>query len=164
MARYSLCVALVAVIAALPACKSESTAPAGTPSTVAITVYVDADGSGALSAADDPVAGEIVRLRAAGGSDSVAATTGADGVATFAAVPPGSYLAVFAGTAPANAVLATAALPSVTAPFDGADVTAEFRFVYEPGAIAGQIYRDDNASGSYDPGIDTPGSGMTVSL
>lgn len=164
MARYSLSVALVAVIAALPACKDESTAPAGTPSTVAVTVYVDADGSGVLSAADDPVAGALVRLRAAGGSDSVEATTGADGVATFTAVPPGSYVAVFAGTAPANAVLATAALPSVTAPFAGAAVTAEFRFVYQPGAIAGQIFRDDNASGSYDPGIDTPGSGMTVAL
>jgi len=162
MPRYSLCVALVTLIAALPACRDESTAPAGAPSTVTVTVYVDVDGSGSLSAADDPVAGALIRLRAADGSDSVEATTAASGVASFSSVPPGTYAAVFAGTTPANAVLASAALPSVTAPFAGGDVSAEFRFVYEPGAIAGQIYRDDNGNGSYDPGIDTPGSGMTV--
>ncbi len=162
MPRYSLCVALVTMVAALPACRDETTAPAGTPSTVTITAYVDVDGSGSLSTGDDVIASALIRLRAADGSDSLEAMTAASGVATFSDVPPGSYLAVFAGTPPANAVLASAQLPNVTAPFAGGAVSAEFRFVYEPGAIAGQIYRDDNGNGSYDPGIDTPGSGMTV--
>ena len=163
MARFSVWATLV-VAAAWPACKSESTAPAGTPSTVTVAVYVDADGSGALTAGDVAVVGELVRLRAAGGGDSLEALTGASGVALFTDVTPGNYLAAFAGTAPSGALLASAAQPAVTAPFAGADVAAEFRFVYLPGSIAGLIYRDDNGNGSYDAGTDTPGGGMSVAL
>jgi hypothetical protein len=164
MARVSWCVGLLVTMAGLPACKDESTAPAGTPSAVSVAVYVDADGSLSLNLGDVPVAGELVRLTPAAGGSPLEATTAASGVASFAAVPPGGYVASFAGASPAGAILATASQVAVTAPFRGADVTAEFRFVYLPGFIAGQIFRDDNTNGTYEPGVDTPGAGMSIAL
>jgi len=130
MARLAFPLALI-TLAALSGCRGETTEPMGTPSTVTIAVYVDADGSGSLSARDVPVAGETVRLRAEVDGDSLEAVTAADGVAAFQDVPPGSYRAEFAGTAPANAVLASATTPAVIAPFDGGDIVVEFRFVYD---------------------------------
>jgi len=130
MVRLALRLAVI-LVAALPGCRGETTEPMGTPSTVTIAVYVDADGSGSLSARDVPVAGETVRLRAEADGDSLEAVTAADGVAAFHDVPPGRYRAEFAGTTPAYAVLASATTPAVIAPFDGGDIVVEIRFVYD---------------------------------
>lgn len=154
---------LVVVPIACLSCRDESVAPAGTPATVLVRAYVDADGSAGYSAGDAAIAGQPVEL-ASGGAATRQATTDAAGIATFTDVAPGSYVASFAGTPPAGALLATAQEASVTAPFQGGDVQAEFRFVYLPGSLTGTVFRDENANATYEAGTDTPGWGIIVAL
>jgi DNA/RNA endonuclease YhcR with UshA esterase domain len=157
---YAIGAALTA--AALTSACDEATAPAGDASTVEITVYVDADGSGDFTAPDTPVAGLTIGL--IGGPQSLSAETGSDGVARFASVPPGSYQAVNDNTAPDGATLATATAPVVVAQYGGGTVESEFRYAYLPGNIQGHVYRDDDESGDFDPDLDTPAAGLAVSL
>ena len=145
-------------------CSDEPTAPAGTPSTIAVRAYVDADGSGTFSAGDVAIASQVVTLANADGAQVAQATTNAEGVATFDNVPPGSYTVKFGGQAPAGAVLASATNPVVVAPFRGGDVSSEFRFVFNPGELSGVIYRDNNGNNRFDPGVDTPAPGIPVLL
>ncbi|HUF49980.1 MAG TPA: SdrD B-like domain-containing protein [Longimicrobiales bacterium] len=155
--------AAVALALAL-GCSDDSTAPAGTASTLAVRAYVDADGSGSFSTGDVSIAGQTVSLESSSGAGIAQATTDAQGVATFQNVAPGTYTVRFGGSAPAGAVLASATQPVVVAPFRGGDVTSEFRFVFNPGQITGVVYRDNNGNTTFDPGIDTPAPGITVQL
>jgi len=165
MRRFPLRVSLLLAAIALTTCKDESTAPGGgVSSTVTATAFVDADGSIDRGAGDLAVSGQLVQLTPAAGGTALEATTDANGDAVFADVPPGGYVAAFAGSVPAGATLASAAEVGVTAPFEGAQLAVEYRFVYFPGALSGIVFRDENANGSYDAGTDTPGSGMTISL
>lgn len=154
---------LAAAILAFAAC-GDSTAPAGTPSTVTVRVYVDSDGSGTFSAGDVAVGSAPVVLQSSDGGATQQATTGADGIATFPGVVPGSYRVAFPGAAPAGAVLASATEPVVAAPYRGGNVEAEFRFVFNPGHISGVLYRDNNNNNQYDPNVDTPAPGIPVRL
>lgn len=146
------------------ACSQETAGP-GTSSTLAVRVYVDADGSADFTPGDTPIADVVVTLASTASSGpSTTATTNAEGLAQFAAVAPGAYVATIAGTPPAGSVLATATAVSVTAPFEGGTLAAEFRFTNLPGAIQGVVFRDDNSNGIYDPGTDTPAAGVSVFL
>jgi DNA/RNA endonuclease YhcR with UshA esterase domain len=156
-------VAAVALALAV-GCSEDSTAPAGSPSTVSVRAYVDADGTGTFTAGDVPVASQPVVLEGAGGASAGQANTNAQGIATFTDVRPGTYSVRFTGAAPAGAVLASATQPVVVAPFDGGEVSSEFRFVFNPGQIAGVLYRDNNSNNVFDPGTDTPAPGITVQL
>ena len=145
-------------------CSEDSTAPAGSPSTVSVRAYVDADGTGTFTTGDVAVGSQPVVLEGAGGVSAGQATTNAQGIATFTNVSPGTYSARFTGAAPAGAVLASASQPVVVAPFDGGEVSSEFRFVFNPGQIAGVLYRDNNGNNVFDPATDTPAPGITVQL
>jgi DNA/RNA endonuclease YhcR with UshA esterase domain len=155
------CLGLVFLAAA--SCES-ATAPAGTPSTVEVRVYVDVDGSGTFSPGDVPLGGVPVTLRDAGGG-TVSATTGADGRVVFEGVAPGSYTAsIPAGSLPPGTTIAGAREPVVLAPFQGAAATTEIRLVPFPGTIAGRVYRDDSGDGTFQPEADTPAAGLEVRL
>lgn len=161
MRPYQLAaIAGIAVLAG--ACDDDSTRPGVETSTIAVRAYVDANGSGVFDAGDVPLNGASVTLSSAGGA-SLTATTDETGLASFADVEAGSYQVIFAGEAPAGAVLATASRPVVAAPAFGAALEAEFRFVYMPGDISGVLFRDENGDQTYDPG-DTPAPGIPVAL
>ena len=159
--RFVLLPLALAVLAG--ACEEETLSlEEGTPSSLAVRAYVDADGDGAFDVASDvPITGATVSLA---GATDLSATTGADGVATFAEVPPGAYQATLSGTVPEGAVLSSAVTVTVTAPFQGADLDAEFRFAFQPGTISGVLFRDDDMSGDFDPAFDTPAAGVPVAL
>jgi len=159
VARFVL---LLSVLGAA-ACERTTTAPEGTPSDVSVRAYVDANGSGVFDTGDTPIAGAAIKLVAATTTDTLTATTDANGVALFTSVRPGSYTANFAGTVPAGAVLATAPQPVVVAPIAGGTVSAEFRYAFNPGSVTGTVFRDDNGSGTFDAG-DTPAGGLTVRI
>ncbi len=160
MLRRILLAGTVAALAAAAACTNNDTA--GTAGTVTVRAYVDADGSGTYSTGDIPIAG-MVTLAMSGGSSQQAAT-GSDGTATFDNVAPGSYSATLQGTVPGGAELATSSTPVVVVPFQGGTVTTQFRYVLDPGTVAGVMYRDNNSNGSYDAGVDTPAPGIPVAL
>jgi DNA/RNA endonuclease YhcR with UshA esterase domain len=162
MTRFLYALGVAFVAAALTSACDEATAPAGDASTVEITVYVDTDGSGDFTPPDTPVAGLTIGL--VGGPQALSAETGSDGIARFATVPPGSYQAVNDNAPPSGATLVTATTPVVVAEFTGGTVRSEFRYAYLPGNIRGLVYRDDDGSGDFDPELDTPAAGLTVSL
>jgi DNA/RNA endonuclease YhcR with UshA esterase domain len=152
----------LALLAPLAAC-GDASAPDGRATTVQVRAYVDANGSGVFDAGDVPVSGAAVTLQSNTSGTVLSATTEADGIASFGDVPPGSYRAEFAGTAPAGAVLATAENPTIVAPFEGGAASSEFRFVFEPGSLAGVLFRDDNGNEVLDP-VDLPAPGILVEL
>jgi hypothetical protein len=154
----------LALAALVAACEEETLSlDEGTPSTLDVRAYVDADGDGAFTAANDvAITGATVTL--AGDDGQLTAATGADGLATFGELPPGSYQATLSGTIPPGAVLSTATTLTVAAPFQGDDLEAEFRFAFLPGTVSGVVFRDDNMSGDFEPAEDTPAAGLPVVL
>ena len=149
---------------ALAAC-DEASSPAPTPGTVVANVYVDTDLTGTLSPDDDVPEGLTVALVAVeGGAVVQTEEVDADGTVTFADVMPGAYRVEIGGTAPAGSVLSGSEAPRAVIPYTGGTVEVDFRFVYFPGSIAGRVYRDDNGSGPYDAGVDTPGENLWVWL
>jgi hypothetical protein len=110
---------LAAAVLALVVGCDDAVAPAGTPSTVSVHAYVDADGSGTMSAGDVMLPGVEVTLEPTGGGAALQGTTNAEGVAVFE-VPPGTYRVSTTGAAPQGAVLATATSPIIAAPYQGA--------------------------------------------
>ncbi len=152
----------VALGAAFLAC-NESTAPSAQDSTLTVQVYVDRNGDGVFDPTDLPVDGAQIQALPTGGT-AVDLTTGADGTATVGDVPPGTYTLSLISGAPEGTTLTTATNPVVVAEYFGGDLSAEFRFAFEPGGIAGVVYRDDDESGDFDPEFDTPGPGIPVSV
>ncbi|MEO5511344.1 MAG: SdrD B-like domain-containing protein [Longimicrobiales bacterium] len=148
----------------LSACDDKDTAgPNGTAGTVTVRAYVDTDGSGTFTAGDTPIVGGIVTLTNSQSAVQTTANTNASGLATFESVTPGAYSTSLSGTPPAGAVLSSATHPTVVIPFSGQDVSTEFLFVFNPGSISGQLYRDNNGNNTFDAG-DTPAPGQTVAL
>ncbi len=153
----------LAVLAWVACSADQLTLGEGTPATLQVRVYVDADGDGAYTAgADDPVAG--IAITATSDAADLSETTDAEGLATFASVSPGSYTLAVSGTPPAGAVLASATNPAVAVPFQGGTLSAEFRYAYMPGDLSGRIFRDDNGNGTFEPADDTPAGGVPVAL
>jgi hypothetical protein len=164
MKRSRTRLALLLAAAVLFSACAESIAPAGSPSTVTVRAYVDQDGSGGFNAGDVALPSAALVLESTEDGWTAQATTGADGVATFQDVPPGSYRVRFSGTAPQGAVLASASTPTIATPYRGGNVNAEFRFVFNPGQISGVLYRDNNNNNQFDPTVDTPAPGIPVRL
>jgi DNA/RNA endonuclease YhcR with UshA esterase domain len=166
MIRRFRSVGLCLAVAALAGCSDSGLGPDGTPSPVAIRVYVDTDASGTFTASDRPVQGATVALSENGGSSSFQATTGADGVATLDAVPTGSYTASITDTGdlPAGAVLSSVRSVTVRTGPSGSEVSGEFRYSFLPGTISGRVYRDDDASGAFESGKDTPAPAFEIRL
>jgi hypothetical protein len=152
--------AATAALLAVTACdESAVILSSGTASTLQVTAFVDVDGNGVFGAGDQAVVGLTIT---ASGAASLTATTGADGIAAFTGVTPGSYTLSIAGDVPAGAVLATAANPTVVAPFQGAELSREFRYAFAPGEITGRLFRDDNGNGEFDADTDLPAAGIGV--
>jgi len=163
--RLLLATALVGP-ALLAACDDDGTGPEGTPSVAPVHAYVDADGSGNISAGDQFISGATITLADAGDAfaDPITAQTNQFGVALFESLRPGSYTVTMNGAnIPAGAVLATSTKPTLVAPFRGDSVAQEFRFVLNPGSIAGRLFRDNNGNDVFDAG-DTPAPGIAVTL
>lgn len=134
----------------------------GADSQLTVRAYVDVDGNGAYTDGTDVPIGSVT-IAASGDAGEVSSETDATGTAILT-LAPGSYELSLSGTVPSGAVLATASNPQVAAPFQGATLTAEFRYGVNPGSITGAVFRDDDSSGTYDPASDTPAGGLEVSL
>ena len=171
MSRSNRVAPLAAALVALGGCGDQGIAPPQ-PGDLAVQVYLDRDPAspGTFSAGDLPLAGARVTLQpAAAGATAPAleATTDAQGVATFTAIPAGQYRAALAGfTPPAGAVLAGSPNAIVDVPLRGTGTATrgEFRFAFLPGSVGGTVFRDLNANGAYDAGTDIPGSGLALRL
>jgi hypothetical protein len=157
---------LCLAVAALAGCSESGLAPDGVTSSVEIRVYVDTDASGTFTAGDRPVQGAIVALSENDGSSSFQATTDAEGVARLDAIPTGSYTASVSDTGdlPTGAVLSSVANVTIRTGPSGSAVSSEFRYAFPPGTISGRVYRDENDSGAYESGKDTPAPAFDVRL
>jgi DNA/RNA endonuclease YhcR with UshA esterase domain len=134
----------------------------GTPSTLDVRVYVDANGNGSYDAGDEAIASATLTLT--GDASEQTASTGSDGLARFESVLPGSYDLTASGGVPSGAVLATATTVTVVAKYQGGQLSAEFRYAFEPGSVSGRLFRDDNENGTYDEGADLVAAGIPVDL
>lgn len=155
-------VPVIAISFGITACVDPTDPPAGTPGEVVIRAYVDADGSGDFSSGDSVISGATVTLTPTEGGEELSATTDSEGVARFDAVPPRGYVASLDGSVPSGAVTSGPERPVVVVPFQGGTVEAEFRFVFNPGALEGVVFRDDNDNEVYDPGADRPAGGAEI--
>jgi len=152
--------AVAAALLAVSACDESSVIlSSGASSSLTVAAFVDVDGDGVFGAGDQAIEGLTVT---ATGAQAASATTGANGVATIPELQPGSYTLSVAGDLPDGAVLSTASTPTVVASFQGDELTAEFRYAFEPGSISGRLFRDDNANGEFDPDADLPAAGIVV--
>ncbi len=152
-----------AALALLAAC-DEAVAPPGQSADVAVRIYLDRDASGTLTPADSGLAGLELSLVATDGQGaSSAATSDAQGVATFPDVAPGAYTITLPATAPAGTELTTASAPRVVVSAIGEVQTAEVRYGWRPASVDGVIYRDEDGNAVFSEG-DTPGAGLAVAL
>jgi DNA/RNA endonuclease YhcR with UshA esterase domain len=154
--------AAIAVLIGIAACGDPTTPPAGTPAEVLVRAYVDADGTGTHSAGDPAIAGATVTLTPTQGGQPLSAVTGSDGVARFAAVPPGSYVAALSGDVPSGAVVSGPERPVVVVPFQGGTIDVDFRYVFHPGGFSGVVFRDDDGTGAYNPETDATAAGVEI--
>lgn len=145
------------------------------PGDVAVRVYLDRDPAspGSFTARDSALTGVSVSLVPAGAIDTgqpvlplQRATTDANGLAAFAGVPAGTYVAVIDYVAPAGVTLTGPGRPVIVVPLRGASqpVRSEFRFAWFPGTVTGVVFRDINGNGTFDAGTDIAGSGLTLRL
>lgn len=162
MERPLRILAVAAVVVAVSACDDKTSRPGIETSTVSVRAYVDANGTGVYDSGDVALTGAAITLTHSGGTALTGTTDGA-GLVVFDDVPPGSYRAALSGTVPQGAVLATASSPIVAAPAFGAELSTEFRYVFNPGSVSGTLFRDNNADGVFDAG-DTPAPGIPVSI
>ena len=161
MKRFRLLLPVL-VLGALAACE-EAAAPEGQPGDLTVAAYVDNDASGSLTAGDAPLANfEVALFR---GTQQVAtARTAADGRVTFSDLAPDSYRVEPIGPPPAGAALTSNPSPSAVIDFTGGTVTVDFRYAMFPGVITGRVFRDENANGTFEAGVDVPGPGIWVFL
>ncbi len=136
----------------------------GALSTIAVRVYVDQTGNGTYDTGTDvPIQGAEVTVTSEG--VALTATTDSEGLASFQDVRPGTYTLELTATPPTGAVLATATSLTVAAPFEGAALTAEFRYAFLAGTLTGVVFRDDDGSGAFESGgLDTPAPDIELTL
>ncbi len=157
-------VASAAFALALLAACDEAVAPPGQSADVAVRVYLDRDASGSFTPADSGLAGVALGLVTNDGAgDLRTATSDAQGVATFADVPPGAYSITLPSAAPAGTELTTSSSPRVVVSSIGAVQSAEIRYAWRPAGVDGVIYRDEDGDGVFSDG-DTPGAGLYAVL
>jgi protocatechuate 3,4-dioxygenase beta subunit len=129
------------------------------PSTIAGTVYNDANADGTQDNGETGLSGQTVSLLS--GTTVVATTTtGAGGTYSFAGVAPGSYTVQV--TQAAGDAFSTAGTTQVTAT-SGSSVTAASIGEYVPATISGTVFNDANHDGTQDNG-ESGLVGQTVSL
>jgi DNA/RNA endonuclease YhcR with UshA esterase domain len=162
MTQLRLATPALLLAALLGACQ-EAAAPAGDRGAVTVQAYIDRDASGTLTAGDSVLADFGISLLLDGAAVATQ-STGADGRTTFADLEPARYTVQAEDAAPTGAVLTTNPTPSAVVQFRGGADTVDYRFAFFPGSVAGRIYRDDDANGTYDAGTDTPGAGLYVLL
>jgi hypothetical protein len=164
MSRFSIATlgsgaALVAL--ALVGC-SDPSAPEGKRGALTVRAYIDRDASNTFTPADSALAGVAVSLTRAGAAVATQ-NTNATGQVTFEGLAPGSYQV----SAPAatgrrrGAHVQPHALGRHRIP--GRQRAVDFTYAFFPGVIAGTVYRDENANGTFE-GTDTPGVGLRVYL
>lgn len=161
MIRLASRLFLFVAVFVLASCEEEMIGLAeGTTSSLTVNVYIDSDGDGALSEGDVPVDGATVELV---GPIELSAQV-SDGTAQFSGLQPGTYQLSLGGANPEGATLVTATNPVVVAPFQGAELTTEFRYSFFPGQIEGRVFRDDDDDGAFSGAADLPAAGITIRL
>lgn len=154
---------VLAALLSVAACDEEMVSlESGTPSTLDVRVYVDANGNGAFDSSDQPIGSATVTLSGEAGDQT--ATSGSDGLARFEGVMPGGYTLSISAQPPSGIVLASAATPSIEAEFRGGQIDAEFRFAFQPGSVSGRLFRDDNDNQEFDADADLAAVGIPVDL
>ncbi len=155
--------------------EKNGTFAAGTPfeldtatGSVTATAYDDANGNGQQDAGEAPLAGTTVYAdvnAGAGPSGNPSAVTGADGTATIAGVPAGTY-AVEQVAPTGYAVESAAGQASHTVTVTAGQQTAAGAYGAEPdGSVAGTAYVDANGDGTRQASeTAAPPTGMVVSL
>ena len=166
MDRFLRLASIALIAAGLAACEDDdTTVPEGETSTVNVSVYVEDDDVDGLSEGDDPIANATVTLAPNDGGESLTATTGANGVATFTDVSAGVYTLTHSPATPiTNATLTGNDSLTVVAQFEGGTTNAEYVYSYNPGSISGQFFRDEDDNDQYDAVIDTTLPGFRVVL
>lgn len=147
--------ALLLALLVVTAC-DDGTGPDGKPSDFEVQTYVEIDGTAGMSAGDLPLEATITVTSNADGS-VLTAESGPDGIATFASLPAGSYTVTHAITGGTDGIdLQGNATQTVVAPFAGDQVVLT-RFIYrfEPGTLAGVVFRDENGTTFYEEGQDS---------
>ena len=126
--------------------------------TIAGTVFVDANADGSLNNSEAGLAGVTVTLKDGGGNTITSTTTAADGTYSFVNLPAGSYSII--ETQPTGYGTSTATTLPVTLPLPG--LTGE-NFGLTTSSLAGTVYVDANNNGTRDA-AETGISGVTVKL
>ena len=138
-------------------------APTGGPSAFEVFVYVEVDDSTGMGEADVPVSATVT---VASDFDDFVATdeTGPDGRVRFEDIQPGAYTVSHVVTdQPPGSELVGSTAQTVVAGFAG-DTVVDTRFIYrfQPGSLAGVVFRDDDGSGGFDAGLDSTFAGVAV--
>ena len=139
-------VAFLALTIALASCE-EAAAPEGNPGDLTVAAYIDNDATGSSTEGDQPLAGLTITV-SEGGADVATAQTGANGIATFADLPPGSYLVRMSGTTPPGAMLVSNPEPNAVINFRGDPVGVDFQFTLLPATISGRVVRLSDDAGA----------------
>jgi hypothetical protein len=143
-----LTIAALAVLA-VPACKVGGVG--GKTSVVQARAFLDLDGSGHFTpGADEPIVGAMITLDLPSPLEARQAPsallsdtdpvwedpqvrrevmTDENGLAEFHELSPSTYVLSIVSGAPEGAVLVSEAVPQVTTPFEGGEVSVEFRYV-----------------------------------
>lgn len=131
----------LAVVAGFSIACDDGTDPVAT-ATVQVTAFIDANNSGTNDAGDVGIEGATITLSMVGSDAAdLTATTDASGTATFDNVEVGSYTASIELPAGVSGVtLQSGSSPTVVADEEGASVSAEFRYAYNPGSINGHVF------------------------
>ena len=138
--------AAVAVALSVSAC-DEASAPEGREGTLAVAAYIDNDATGSSTEGDEPLAGLTITV-SEDGADVATAQTGANGIATFPDLPPGSYLVRMSGTTPPGAMLVSNPEPNAVINFRGDPVGVDFQFTLLPATISGRVVRLSDDAGA----------------
>lgn len=159
-ARSTVALALLAAFPLLVAC-DEGAGPQGSPSAFDVFVYLELDDSAGMGDDDQPVRATVT---VSGDDDLLLVdSTGADGHVRFEDLASGTYTVSHVATDPPPEIrLRGSPAQSVVAPFAGTDVETRFVYGYRPGLLIGVAYRDDDASGAFEAGLDSVFEGVQV--
>lgn len=156
--------AILPAVALVAACAGDPSSPSGEESVVTVRSYLEDDGVPGPGAGDSLIAGDTIRIVSNEGAYSDSAVTGADGSVTFNGVPAGGYRLTHTADAGPLTLATTDSALVVVAPFSGDSVVAAFTFAYRPATITGTVFRDEDANGTFEAGVDSTFPGFIVAL